>query len=253
MATRSIPQYAALASRLLKQISAGEYRVGDLLPTEHALSDTHGLSRQTVREAIRHLAGLGLVTRQPGVGTRVLQATPNSHHAYSIGSMAELEGYADEAQLVVASVEHVLARGELARLLACREGSPWLLIEGARFRKGDSVPIGLSTIYLRDEYDGIDVVLRSLEGAIHVLLERRYHEVVEEIRQDARAVAIGPGEARELAAVSGAPAMEVVRRYYGKGDRLILSGRIIYPSERFSYAMRFRRSDSRPQAGARTG
>lgn len=250
MASRSLPQYASLAARLLSQITAGHYKVGDTLPTEHALSDAHGVSRQTVREALRHLSGLGLVARRPGVGTRVLQATPNTHQAFSIGSMAELEGYADEAHLVVTDVEHVQIRGDAARLLACRDGAHWVLVHGARFREAHGVPIGLSTIYLRDEYPGVDDALRSLEGAIHVMLERRYGEVIEEIRQDARAVALGADEALKLEAVSGAPALEVIRRYYGKGDRLILSGRIVYPSERFSYSMRFRRSS--PTLGART-
>jgi acyl-CoA reductase-like NAD-dependent aldehyde dehydrogenase len=49
-------------------------------------------------------------------------------------------------------------------------------------------------------------------------------------------------ESLELEASEGGPAMEVVRRYFQADGSLILSGRIVYPAERFSVSMRFRKS-----------
>ena len=64
-------RYAALAQSLLHDIESGRYPVGSLLPTEIELVEQFGLSRHTVREAIRQLQQVGLVTRRKGVGTRV--------------------------------------------------------------------------------------------------------------------------------------------------------------------------------------
>lgn len=66
-----VPLYAQLSRILRTQIASGEYKPGDVLPTEEALSRVFGVSRITVREALRSLAHEGLIVRQSGKGTFV--------------------------------------------------------------------------------------------------------------------------------------------------------------------------------------
>jgi len=54
------------------KIVGGEYAPGDSLPIEGDLCTQYGVSRTTVREAIKHLAGKRLIDVQPKIGTRVL-------------------------------------------------------------------------------------------------------------------------------------------------------------------------------------
>lgn len=54
------------------KIVGGEYQPGDALPIEGELCTQFGVSRTTVREAIKHLAGKRLIDVQPKIGTRVL-------------------------------------------------------------------------------------------------------------------------------------------------------------------------------------
>jgi DNA-binding FadR family transcriptional regulator len=54
------------------KIVGGEYHPGDTLPIEGDLCAQFGVSRTTVREAIKHLAGKRLIDVQPKIGTRVL-------------------------------------------------------------------------------------------------------------------------------------------------------------------------------------
>ena len=54
---------------LRDQIADGEYTVGDQLPTEKEIGEAFGVSRVTVRRALRELAAEGLLERQPGRGT----------------------------------------------------------------------------------------------------------------------------------------------------------------------------------------
>ncbi len=54
------------------KIVGGEYQPGDTLPIEGDLCAQYGVSRTTVREAVKHLAGKRLIDVQPKVGTRVL-------------------------------------------------------------------------------------------------------------------------------------------------------------------------------------
>ena len=73
------PRYMALARRLAEGIRQGKYPVNSLLPTEAELTSKYGISRFTVREAIRQLQSQGLVIRRQGVGTRVLTEQPVNH------------------------------------------------------------------------------------------------------------------------------------------------------------------------------
>ncbi|GAB4281931.1 MAG: FadR/GntR family transcriptional regulator [Roseovarius sp.] len=61
----------ALADDLFAAIVAGEYRHGTRLPAERALCEAHGLSRNTVRQALELLESYGVIERRPGSGSVV--------------------------------------------------------------------------------------------------------------------------------------------------------------------------------------
>lgn len=62
-----------IAEHLRGDLSAGTYGPGSRLPTEAQLSENFGVSRPTVRAALRELEALGLVQTQHGVGTFVVE------------------------------------------------------------------------------------------------------------------------------------------------------------------------------------
>jgi len=240
---RPAPQHVVLTEKLLALIGSGHYPVGELLPTELALSAEFKLSRQTVREALRRLAEQGLITRQPGVGTRVVRRTPHADNVYSITSMSELEGYAEEARLDIAEMSEAPVFGEQARLLECSEGALWLTVHGIRRRRADDVPLGVACIQLRSWFPGVTEHLKRLKGAIPTMLAREYDASIEEIHQEARAVLLTRQEAAALQMPAGGPGLAVVRRYYMDGPRLVLHGRIVYAADRFAYSLKFRKND----------
>jgi GntR family transcriptional regulator len=241
VAKRSTPLYAAVAKDLVDRISSGKYPPGTLLPTEPQLSEMYGVSRQTVREALRRLADSGLVSRQPGVGTRVHKAAPGTSYSYQIGSLSDITEYARDVPLKVDSIEEIEARGELAERLSCRQGTRWLHVKGKRSRIGDTTAVATSEIFLRAAYPGIEAHLQDLHGAVHVVLEEHYGEIIDEVHQEILAIEADAPTAAALGLETGAPALEVRRRFFGPGDRLILLGRVVYPGHSFSYTARFRR------------
>jgi len=54
---------------LLEYISAAGYKPGDQLPTEQALCELFGASRTSIREAMKYMEILGIVSIEPGRGT----------------------------------------------------------------------------------------------------------------------------------------------------------------------------------------
>jgi DNA-binding GntR family transcriptional regulator len=65
------PVYRQLARILREQIQVGELRPGSALPSEAALSQTFGVGRDAVRDALASLRSEGLVITTRGIGTFV--------------------------------------------------------------------------------------------------------------------------------------------------------------------------------------
>ncbi len=65
------PLAEQVADALLERIRAGEWPLGSKLPGEHALGAQLGVGRSTVREAIRRLAGQGVLSTRQGSGVFV--------------------------------------------------------------------------------------------------------------------------------------------------------------------------------------
>ncbi|MGN9065325.1 GntR family transcriptional regulator [Collinsella sp. HCP28S3_B9] len=76
---KKLTQYERLAGTLRDRIAAGTYARGDKLPSEMELMDESGLSRSTVRHALKVLVDEGLVRTERGRGA-VVAHTPALPH-----------------------------------------------------------------------------------------------------------------------------------------------------------------------------
>ncbi len=70
--------YEQVAARIQRLILEGELRPGDRLPTERELAERFGVSRTSVRDAIRMLELMGLVEPRQGEGTVVRDLSPDA-------------------------------------------------------------------------------------------------------------------------------------------------------------------------------
>jgi len=68
-----------LVDVIQNQILSGEYKPGDRLPSENELAEIHGVSRFSVREALKKLNSMGLVIVQQGKGSFINTITPISY------------------------------------------------------------------------------------------------------------------------------------------------------------------------------
>ncbi|MFD7816218.1 FadR/GntR family transcriptional regulator [Streptomyces sp. NPDC059785] len=75
-AVRPSPLVEQAAERLRAQITGGHWPVGTKLPGETTLAAELGVGRSTVREALRVLAGAGLVRARQGAGVFVIAVEP---------------------------------------------------------------------------------------------------------------------------------------------------------------------------------
>ncbi|MEU0274072.1 FCD domain-containing protein [Streptomyces sp. NPDC006307] len=75
-ALRPSPLVEQAAERLRGQITGGHWPVGTKLPGETTLAKELGVGRSTVREAVRLLAGAGLLRPRQGAGVFVVATEP---------------------------------------------------------------------------------------------------------------------------------------------------------------------------------
>jgi len=67
----SVPAYRAVEQKIREAVLDGTIEPGQILPTEGKLSDQFGVTRSTIREAIRSLENSGLIDRGPRRRLRV--------------------------------------------------------------------------------------------------------------------------------------------------------------------------------------
>lgn len=240
-ASPALPRYAQVANDLLQRIAAGEYPVGCLLPKEVELSARYGISRHTMREALRRLLEAGVVSRRRRAGTEVLAATPVSSYRQPINSVGDLLQYGEATRVGVHRRERIKCNSSLAKLLGCERGREWLCVETIRTRPNDSRPICHTTMYLNTELEGIDAHIADLAGPISAMIETDYGVRITRIEQSMQAVALRGAGARRLKVDPGSPALQAVRRYYDASDRLVELAIALHPGERFVYVTRLRR------------
>jgi GntR family transcriptional regulator len=85
-----IPFYYQIREQLRQQITSGQLKPGDALPSEAQIGSETGVSRMTARQALTQLANEGLVLRQRGRGSFV--AAPK---ATLDSSQFPLQGYTE--------------------------------------------------------------------------------------------------------------------------------------------------------------
>lgn len=92
--SRIKPAYEQVADQLRDLIVSGRLAPGDRLPVEARLSATFGVSRSTVREALRSLTAQNLVYTSRGVtgGTFVAATTPSMLSSYLETGLSLLSG-----------------------------------------------------------------------------------------------------------------------------------------------------------------
>lgn len=235
------PLYSALAAVLTRDIRDGKYQTGSILPSEKELTQRYGVSRQTVRQALRIVREDGLISSHPGIGTTVRGTGPRALFS-AVNSIEDLLNFVGNTQMHAVSLSEVTATPELARELDCREGL--LLSEAAFLRKvpGSEVPMSYVLIYVQPRYAEAQVTPPVSNTPIYKNIERMFGVRVHEVRQDVSAVNLDAKLAGILTAKTGDAALLIKRFYYDVNGALIQSSISYYPSDRYTQSARFRAS-----------
>ena len=235
---RARPRSAAVRDELTQRIDRGLLPVGTRLPSEPTLANELGVSRATLREALRALETEGLVRRTWGSGTFVANGRRvlNSLHMNfgvtdairSAGMQAGIEQ--GSHWLEPASV------GEAARL-NLEPGSDVLVVE--RVRTADGRPVVLSRDMLPGRLlaDRLELADEMLKRSIYEVLESDMGIVIDHGVASFRPVRADGTVARRLGIASGELVLAIWQVDYTEDGAPALSSDEYHLADAFDFTV----------------
>lgn len=217
--TGLLPQ--RVKARLVDAIIDGAFADG-LLPSETELARMFGVSRPTVRGALRSLEEEGLVTRQRGVGTRVNRHVARARITLNrvVGFWELIEESGHEPGIAYTRVRRAPASLETAARFGCDPEEPLLLID--RLFTADGEPAIAITEMIRRAHLSHDVQADDVPESIFAFADRYAIEAI-----DHTVVEISPVVAdRELCELlslpAGDPLLRLVETHYSRSATLLM-------------------------------
>lgn len=235
----SQPLYASVATSIAAEILDGRRAVGTLLPTEQELCQTFGVSRSTVRQALRRLGELGLVAGAQGVGTRVIADQPRGQYVLAVQSVTDVMGYAARAWLDIQARETVVADAALAEAIGCQAGSRWVHVTGIRRPSERRGIISVCELYIAEEFADVAASQDLATTPAYRLIARQRGIAVGAVEQDIGAIALDAAQAKALDAETGSPGLHIRRRFFAASGKLIEATTNVHAAAgQFVYSLR---------------
>ena len=235
----SLTKHGLVAQALSSEIRGGKYRIGDRLPSEPQLSQHFGVSRHTVRAALRTLNQQGLVSSQQGIGTQVQETRLVSRYSHAFSSAEDLLQYATTTRVQVIDREEIAVNADMATQFGCKSGEHWWRIRTVRSEPSGRAVVAYSEIHIPLAFGTVLGETAKNRQPIFALIEKRFHETILEIQQDIVVLTkMQADESTWLKVPRGSPGMEITRRYFGRNGRVLEVARSVHPSEVFKYSMR---------------
>jgi DNA-binding GntR family transcriptional regulator len=236
------PLYRQVVQTLKQEIVSGVHPVDAQLPTESELQARFGVSRHTIREALRELRDAGLVASRQGFGTTVIRMGSPRPYVHEVASINDLIELANATRYDVRGSEIVTADRELAARIGGEAGAKWLRIRGFRFSPNDKRAVCWTEVHVHGDFAGVARLLGRRQGPIYLLIEDLYGEAVAEVEQSIRVAEAPEPIAAELGVKARGPVVEVRRAYRFSSGVIGVVAENLYPLDRFHLSMTLRRS-----------
>ena len=238
----ALPLWAQLHADLVRRIAGGEFAEG--FPGEHALTTSYGLSRHTVREALRRLRDDGALVAERGRATRLADVPAIEQPLgalYSLFRAVEANGVTQHS--IVRALE-LRTDPAAASTLGLDPDAPLVYLE--RLRMADDLPLALDSVWLPADVAEPLLSADFSHTALYIELETRCGIRLTGGREDITAVVPARADADLLGLDERTAAFSIrrigcmnsrpteLRHTLIRGDRFTVSARFS-PSEGYTF------------------
>ncbi len=207
------PLYQQIKGLILHSLQTGEWKPGEMIPSEMDLAARFRVSQGTVRKAIDELATENLLARRQGKGTFV-STHAEQHVQYRFLRLVPdvgAPGAETQSERTILECRRVRASAEVARLLGLRSGDA--VVQVRRVLSFDGEPTILEDMWLPGTaFKGLSAErLASWRGATYAMFELEFGVRMVRAEERLRAVAADAGQAKLLQVAKGHPLLSVER------------------------------------------
>lgn len=239
-AERKQPLYDQLVDILREKIE-NEMEPGDLLPSERELSERYGLSRTTVRLALKELETLGLIMRKHGKGTYVLDLSGGAMDLTTNYSFTEqMREAGREPRTVDLEFQTREATKSVADRMGLSVGDKVIYVR--RLRLADGIPMMVERTYVPEaSFPGLTE--EALAGkSLYAIIENDYHQKIHVAEEEFFASVARKEDADVLRVSEGAPVLQLSRVTYNDLGSVIEFTHSVARADQFKYRISHVRS-----------
>lgn len=222
-------------SHVIGRIMSGEWKPGDRIPSEQALTAMFGASRMTVHHALRDLATRGFVVRRAGSGTFVARPGAYVTEYRHLDIIDEITGRGGRHRAEILHRGMRPASPDEAAAFEIDRDAP--LFHALVLHLEDDSPVELEDRLIAPRFlpDAMSIDLASQTMFSRLMLLKPYREGSESLR----AVNGSPREIELLRVDAGTPLLEVVRRTWSS-EGVVTIARMLRAGSRAGLAGRIR-------------
>jgi DNA-binding GntR family transcriptional regulator len=226
------PKYAQVVAEIKRRIESGQYAPGSLLPSEHQLVESFGVSRPTIVKSLSALRQDGWIETQQGKGSfvRGRPALAGAERTRPAQGILELPETKLSGSLIQAGVK--LAPAYVTTLLGLDQGARAFLRQ--RLLADDGDPVELASLWLPLELaKGTDLASPDLlgESVRHHLQARKKVRLDHAVERISARKPTGE-EAGLLGVAADTPVLNVVVTAYDAQARPVHVTDIVLPGDR---------------------
>ena len=228
------PLYQQIKALITQSLQAGEWKPGELIPSEMELANRFKVSQGTVRKAIDELAAENLVMRKQGKGTFVSTHHEERAHFRFLRLMPD-EGVPHYPESKFVEVKRLRAPADVARLLELKSGDSVVYVK--RVQSFDGVPAIVEELWLPGAiFKGLTAErLAEYKGPMYGLFESEFGTRMIRATEKIRAVVAQAQDAELLMLPAGAALLCAERVSFTYGDKPVELRRGLYSTERHHY------------------
>lgn len=212
------PLYKEVRRRIIESIRDGEWKPGEIIPSEGKLCERFGVSMGTLRKAVDELSGEGFLIRQQGRGTFV--ATHNQdRYLFAFFHVVRQDGHKEFPKVELVEFGRVKADAYAATMLRVEPGSR--LIRFVNKLELSGAPVVIDEVLLPEPlFRGLtEKTLRERPATLYQLYQENFRVTVIRTQERLRAVGADAAKARLLGMRTGEPLLQVIRVAFSFKDQ----------------------------------
>jgi GntR family transcriptional regulator len=228
------PLYQQIKGLITQCLEAGEWKPGDMIPSEMELAGRYKVSQGTVRKAIDELSAENLLVRRQGKGTFVATHTePRTQFRFL--RLTPNEGEQRYPESTITECRRVRAPAEVARALELKSGDPVITIK--RVLAFEGAPCVLDELWLPGTlFKGLTAErLTESKAPLYSLFESEFGTKMIRADEKIRAVAADAASAALLRVAPGTPLLSVERITFTYGDKPVELRKGLYTTQDYYY------------------